>query len=245
MKKILLLHGWNYANYKNVANNPNETPWHNRQEFIDLLQSQGFELTTPSFPGFVGYEDGDPKKEWFIDDYVNYCNELVESHRPDVLLGYSFGGAVATLWKTKFGVNSQIKLILISPALEREYTVKSNIKILNLKYIVPKNLLSFARDLYLRFVVKNPYYTKGTIFLKNSYLNIVKVKCGNQLFKIRPEQMLLVFGSNDTATPPDLLTKMFKGNKNLSKQIIVISGGGHDIANTHAEEIVEKIKNFM
>lgn len=245
MKKILLLHGWNYANYKNVANNPNENPWRNRQVFIDLLQSLGFELIIPSFPGFVGYDLPEPQEPWRIDDYVNYCNGLVKKHMPDCIIGYSFGGAVATLWKSRFGVNNEVKIILISPALERRYE-KNHIKNFSaIKMLIPKFLFNFARHAYLKFIVKNSYYSKGTKFLQKSYLNIVKVTCGRELNKVKPGQILLIFGSNDTATPPNVLLDIVSDNQEIIKQIVVISGGGHDIANTHNRELVENIKKFM
>jgi pimeloyl-ACP methyl ester carboxylesterase len=244
MKKVLLLHGWNYLNYKNVSNNPNENPWNNRKVFINELQIQGFELVTPSFPGFVGYDLPEPQKPWKIHDYVNYCNELVEQYRPDAVLGYSFGGAVATLWKARLGLSDEVKIILISPALERRYEKDIRGHLPKLKDLLPSFLINPVRDLYLRFIIKNSYYSKGTSFLRNSYLNIIKVKCGLELNKIKPEQILLIFGSNDTATPPKLLEKVIAGNQELLKRLVVISGGGHDIANTHTEELVENIKKF-
>ncbi|MBP6912685.1 MAG: alpha/beta fold hydrolase [Candidatus Pacebacteria bacterium] len=245
MKKILLLHGWNYANYKNIANNPDENPWHNRQGFVDLLRSHGFEIITPSFPGFVGYSYSEPQNSWNIDDYVNYCNELVEQYRPDAVLGYSFGGAVVALWKSCLGLDSEVKIVLISPALERQYEKGVNSGTLMLKKMLPNFLVNLTRYLYLRFIVKNPYYLKGTKFLRGSYLSIVKVKCGQELKKIRPEQILLLFGSKDTATPPELLEKVIAGNQELLNRVVVILGGGHDIANTHTEELVENIKKFI
>ncbi|OGI72691.1 hypothetical protein A3J61_00155 [Candidatus Nomurabacteria bacterium RIFCSPHIGHO2_02_FULL_38_15] len=244
MKKILLLHGWNYANYKNVADNPQVNPWHNRWGFIKTLQGQGFELITPSFPGFVGYPHDDPKNFWTIIDYVKYCDELVNKYQPDAVLGYSFGASVATLWKSTLGLSSMVKIILISPALERLYK-KEGMSIFALKNSVPKLVVNFLRDFYLIKVVKNPYYSNGTKFIRGSYLNIVKVRCGYELGKIKSNQLLIIFGSNDTATPVELLKKSLSNNKELLDRITVILGGEHDIANTHVVELVEKIKTYV
>lgn len=244
MKKILLLHGWNYINYRNININQTKNPWHNRQGFVDLLKSSGFEIETPSFPGFVGYKYNDPESAWGMPEYVNYCDELVKKYNPDFILGYSFGGSVATMWKSKKGMESDIKIILVSPALERKYkkSTPGNFKLL--KNFLPKLLKNIIRDLYLRFVAKNQYYSKGTKFLKGSYLNIVKIRCREDLNKIDPKQVLLIFGSNDTATPPEFLKNSLLKNSKILERIFIIQGGGHDIANTHTNQIVKKILKY-
>ena len=240
--KILLLHGWGYKNYKGQENANERNPWRNKAKFIDQLTELGYELLIPSFPGFIGSQDT-PIKPWGEKEYVLFCENIVRKEQPDAILGNSFGGAVAVMWKKEKKKKNDIKIILVSPALERGYAKKSISS--RITTILPNFLLNFLRDIYLCYVIKNPYYKFGNNFLKKTYLNIVKIKCGKYLEKIKPDQTLIIFGENDTATPPSIIQSMFKNNIEISERIKIIKGGDHDIVNTHTEELIGFIKTYL
>jgi len=71
MKKLLLLHGWNWKNYPQFNTG---SPWNDRSNFVKTLQNE-YEVDTPSIPGFG---DSDiPKIPWSIDNYVKWLNSLI------------------------------------------------------------------------------------------------------------------------------------------------------------------------
>ncbi|MDB5086415.1 MAG: alpha/beta hydrolase [Mucilaginibacter sp.] len=236
MKKIVLLHGWNYKNYSKYGCTD---AWENRKGFVDALAAK-FEVHKINLPGFCGAPE--PKNSWNLDDFTTFLETYLNSHglQPDYILGYSFGAAIALNWKNK--LQKKAKLILVSPAIIRAYKKSATGKLSHFKKHLPRWLTLFFRDKYLKYL-RNPYYTEGTRFLKETYLNIVKIDLTNELVDIQPQDVILIFGSEDTATPFYLLKNRLT-NPLLLNRIKVIEGGGHDIANSHLTNIIHLIEKF-
>ncbi len=232
--KILLIHGWNYANYTSAGSTD---AWANRSKFVSGL-SQYFNVATINLPGFCG--EHDPQKPWTLDDYVDYIGKIIEQEKPDYILGYSFGGAIALRWKRR-NENVGVKAILISPAIIRKYQ-KSDLSFVQktFKEILPDTLVSLLRDFYLTHIVKNPYYSKATKVMRETYRNIVAVDLRDDLHNLC-ESVTLIYGEYDTATPVALVRDALNDAES-HHDLYVISGGGHDIANTHTDELVSIIK---
>ena len=194
MKKILLLHGWNYRNYSNLTDQ--KDAWNNRKDFVSLL-SKYFEVYKINFPGFCGEKE--PKNAWDLEDYAKYVNDYLNKNKinPDYILGYSFGGAVAIMYNRLYD-NDQ-KLILVSPAISRNYT---NSK----KFIKTPSILNpirnFIRDFYLIHFVKNNYMLYGTKFLRLSYQNIVRRDLIKDVNNINPSNLLIIYGEKDDMVKP-------------------------------------------
>ena len=87
-------------------------------------------------------------------------------------------------------------------------------------------------------MVKNPYYTRATNIMRETYRNIVTVDLSQSLVSVK-EPLTLIYGENDSATPLSLVQNILKNSK--IHHIHIISGGGHDIANTHTNELVTLI----
>jgi pimeloyl-ACP methyl ester carboxylesterase len=238
MKKetVVLLHGWNYKNYTKFKCSD---AWENREKFIDSLSIR-YDIIKINLPGFCGTPE--PKNAWNIDDFADHFNTFLEKNRiePDYVLGYSFGASIALNWKLKYKKSN--KIILVSPAILRAYVEKGLNKFLRLKGIMPRRIRYFLRDIYLKNL-KNPYYINGTKYLKETYLNIVKLDLTDTLLKTNPNEVLLIFGSDDSATPYNLISEKLMDNP-LKQRVHIIKGGGHDIANTHTDELVDIVKNF-
>ena len=64
---ILLIHGWNYKNYYNQAN---DVAWSNRIDFINKLKEK-HAVYYPDLPGF-GKNKSPNDKKWSLDDYSKY-----------------------------------------------------------------------------------------------------------------------------------------------------------------------------
>lgn len=231
--KILLIHGWNYVNYTSsgCAN-----AWANRSGFIANL-SKHFEVISFNLPGFCGEKD--PPFPWTLDDFVSFVGRKIEQEKPDYLLGYSFGGAIALRWKKTTG-DTRVKSILVSPAIIRRYE-KENLNIVQkiLKTVLSDKIVSTLRDIYLTKVIKNPYYTNANSVMRKTYRNIVALDLRDDLLSVS-DSITLIYGENDTATPPALV-KSVLGECCKIHNLHIISGGGHDIANTHTEELISVI----
>lgn len=231
--KILLIHGWNYANYTSSGCTD---AWTNRSRFVSEL-SKHFEVISFALPGFCGEKD--PQIPWVLDDFVSFVAQKIQQENPDYILGYSFGGAIALRWKKTTG-DTRTKIILVSPAIIRRYE-KENLSIVQkiLKSVLPEKIVSILRDIYLTKVIKNPYYADADSVMRKTYRNIVALDLRDNLVYLS-DSVYLIYGENDTATPPILIKNMLE--KCFKKHNLhIISGGGHDIANTHTEELVSVI----
>lgn len=231
--KILLIHGWDYANYTSSGRTDS---WSNRSKFVQAL-SQYFNVVRIDLPGFCGQPD--PEKPWTLDDYVGYVDTIIEKERPEYILGYSFGGAIALHWK-KQSRDVRVKTFLVSPAIIRKYE-KANLSFIQrtLKSVLSEKLISLLRDFYLIKIVRNPYYSKATRVMRETYRNIVAVDLRKDLLELS-DSLTLIYGENDTATPPNLVQEVLRHSK-IQHKVEIISYGGHNIANSHTEKLISLI----
>ena len=237
MQKILLIHGWNYTNYNSSKC---IDAWQNRKGFVDELQKY-FEVLKVNLPGFCGTSD--PFKPWSLDDYVSYVDQIIKIQKPDIVLGYSFGGAIALKWKHD-SCDKDIKVVLVSPAIIRNYQTKKISKIGKyIKRILPQSITSWLRDIYLTRFNSNPYYIHASKIMRETYRNIVTVDLRKELLDLS-EPITLIYGGKDTATPPFLVKEVITKTP-VKHNIEIISDGGHDIANSHTSKLVESIRHFL
>lgn len=231
--KILLIHGWNYTHYTSSGCGD---AWANRSRFVTEL-SKYFEVISFNLPGFCGEKD--PQVPWTLDDFTSFVGQKIQQEKPDYILGYSFGGAIALRWK-KTTRDTRVKAILVSPAIIRRYE-KENLNIFQkiLKAVLSDKIVSTLRDIYLTKVIKNPYYASANGVMRKTYRNIVVLDLRDDLLSV-PDSITLIYGEDDTATPP-ILVKNMLGKCFKKHNLHIISSGGHDIANTHTEELVSVI----
>ena len=234
-KKILLIHGWNYENYNNYIDT---NAWSNRSKFVAALEEK-YEIRKPDLPGF-GLEKEPNKKFYTVDDYAKFINDYITNNNfyPDYILGYSFGGAVAVTYYMNYNYNG--KLILISPALIRN-SDKSKKYINTPKFLKP--IRNYIRDLYLIYKVKVPEMVYGTKFLKATYQSIVRAETMEYLQHIKKEKFIIIYGDQDNMVNPHKLYEL--SDEDIKKRIRFIKNGGHDIANTHTEQLIDIIDEFV
>lgn len=242
MTRVLLLHGWDWEKYP--AFNP-EHQWQNRQELLTELQKH-YEVNYPSLPGF-GRDDKSRTGYWTLDDYANWLQDEIAEQDYDAVIGYSFGCAVATHWQYLHR-DASVPLILLSPAIARAYDRTPN-RIVStaasvVKRLGTKRMIYFLRKLYLTRVIKNPHVIHGTPFLQATYSNIVSVDLSGELAQLIDANYAItcVFGSDDTATPPEILFSRVPTARSLS---LVIPAGAHDIGSTHPKELVSHVVDFL
>ena len=231
MKKILLLHGWDFRDYTKLTRSKN--PWHNDIKFINALKKE-YEVYQLTFPGFCGEKE--PKDAWTLDDYALFVNSYIRTSniKFDYILGYSFGGAVAIRYNILF--NNFQKLILVAPAITRN--TNRSIKFIPTPEIL-KPLRKVVKDLYLKYIIKNEFMINGTRFLNDSYQNIVRVDLINDIQYIKPYNLKIIYGTEDNAVNPYLVYENVP--KEYKKRIFFIKGADHDLVNNYAKVIVSII----
>jgi pimeloyl-ACP methyl ester carboxylesterase len=242
MHRVLLLHGWDWEKYPVFKL---KHQWQNRKELVEEL-GKHYDTDYPSLPGFSRM-DAHRAGSWTLDDYADWLQGEVVEQRYDAIIGYSFGCAVATRWQYLYR-NSSVPLILLSPAVARAYGKPPN-KILTtvasvLKFLRMERVVYFLRNLYLTRVIKNPHVIHGTPFLRSTYFNIVSVDLSGELAQLIDANYAItcVFGSEDTATPPEILFARTPAARPLS---LIIPAGTHDIGRTHPKEVVGHIVDFL
>lgn len=232
MKKILLIHGWNYRNYTNQTTQ--KDAWHNRQAFVECL-AKDYEVYKINLPGFCGEKE--PKSAWNLENYADYIKRYLEREKIqiDYILGYSFGGAVAISYLLKYGTKE--KLILVSPAI-----IRNNDK--SKKFIKTPKILtairSFLRNQYIIHVVKTPEMVYGTKFLRDTYQIIVRKDLRNDVLKIKDQNLLIIYGENDDMVNPQAVINFLP--KEYQSRVKMIKNGDHNIGQTHYRQVVQIIK---
>jgi pimeloyl-ACP methyl ester carboxylesterase len=242
MHRVLLLHGWDWEKYPAFKL---KHQWQNRQELVEELQKH-YDIDYPSLPGF-SRKDAHRTGSWTLDDYADWLQGEVIEQRYDAVIGYSFGCAVATHWQYLHR-NSSVPLILLSPAVARAYSKPPN-KILTtaasiFKFLRMERVVYFLHNFYLTRVIKNPHVIHGTPFLRSTYSNIVSVDLSGELAQLIDANYAItcVFGSEDTATPPEIIFARTPAARPLS---LIIPAGTHDIDDTHLKEVVGHIVDFL
>jgi pimeloyl-ACP methyl ester carboxylesterase len=232
--KIVLLNGWNHNHYTGSNCIPY---WEEKGSFVSEL-SLHFEVIPVYLPGFCGVLP--PSTAWDIEDYANFLENKLKSKSiyPDIVLGWSFGGAVATVWKNKFNKNTP--LVLVSPAITRQYQTKISKFVTKISKLVPNFILSLLRDFYLFFVVKNPYYRKANSVMRKTYRNIIKIILVEEVKQFKEDEVCFFFGENDTATPPSLFLDTLGIRP---KNFFVVKNAGHDLS-YQGHYVVQKIVQF-
>ncbi|MBR6073391.1 MAG: alpha/beta hydrolase [Bacilli bacterium] len=222
MKSILLLHGWNDENY--TSQTDSKDAWDNRKVFVDKL-SKDYKIYKLNFPGFCGQPE--PDKAWYLKDYVEYVFKYIKDNnlKVDYILGYSFGGAVATLYNVMKDPTQ--KIILISPAIARNGVTT---KIHN------NPLRNKLRNIYLKYIVKNKYMIHGTKFLNDSYQNILRIELIKEVNLIKPDLLTIIYGSEDNMVNPNYVINNL--DEEHKKRVYMVDGGSHDIANSHPDDII-------
>lgn len=232
-KKILLIHGWDYRNY---TKNGGVDAWANRSQFVEMLRKQ-FEVISINLPGFCGTPD--PSRPWTLNDFTNYVGEIIEQEKPNLILGYSFGGAIALQWK-RLTRDVTVETFLVSPAILRRYKQSDLSTVQKLfKAILPQDFVSVLRDFYLIHIVKNPYYIQATKVMRETYRNIVSIDLSEDLLYVK-DSLTLVYGEKDSATPPNLVQEALDQSSS-GHSLHIIAGGGHDIANSHTDKLISII----
>lgn len=237
--EAILIHGWdpNYYNSKTPETQDESLAWSHRPELIGLL-AERFNLRYYNLPGFVG----NPEPAATLYDVEDFANSFgvwkdTECPNPALIIGYSFGGAVALTYKAL--TQDPTPTALISPAIFRGEGIHSEIAH-HVKGLVPGMWVDHFRHLY-QFAASR-YYREGTPFIRASYNTIVRRDLRPLLDQVDPGGIFLIYGEKDRDTPWEQVREMVE-TAGLPHHII--ADGEHNIGQTSPFEIVEHIDRFL
>lgn len=230
---ILIFHGWGATSFS----------WHNPAY---SLAENGFRVIAVDLPGFG--ESPAPKSIWGTEEYVAYLVLFCKKLNLDkfVLLGHSFGGALAT----KFTVeHSEMinKLILCDAATVRKERLSFRQKTAKKmskwgsKVASKTPFYSFLEKVAYRLAGSYDYY-KANPVMREIFKEIITDDMTELSAKVK-KPCLIIWGSKDMATP---LEDAFTLNELIEGSYMkVINGARHNPYRTHQDQVVKIIIKFL
>ena len=204
-KPVILLHGWGQNTQM--------------MEFIAKFLEKHFVVYNLDLPGF-GQSD-EPTVPWGVMEYTDFLYHFCVKNKINnpILIGHSFGCRIAVRFAYKYKAD---KLVLTGAAgLRDKRTIVWYIK--TYSYKLAKQLFPTGAKYFSEKVGSDDYKnTSGT--MRQTFVKVVNDDIKPFLKDIRNET-LLVFGSNDEATPLSKGKEMEKLMPNAA--LVVFEGDNH------------------
>lgn len=189
-KPVVLMHGWG-CNRTTLAR-------------IEQLLVPHFKVYNVDFPGFG--KSSEPTSVWGIEDYTHLFEEFLKAEKIEnpILLGHSFGGRVGILCSSR---NKVHKLILVDAAgIKPKRSLKYYVKVYSYKAVKKLLPLIFGKakaeeklNAYRKRVGSSDY-SQASQMMRAILSKVVNEDLQFAMPKISCPT-LLIWGSNDTATP--------------------------------------------
>ncbi|MCA9332142.1 alpha/beta hydrolase [Candidatus Saccharibacteria bacterium] len=229
---VLLLHGWGDS----------------RKTFDTLINrlSDSFTLISLDLPGFGGSQS--PNEPWGLDEYAKFVAEFlqkVECQNLMAVVGHSNGGAIA-LRGLGSGVFGADKLVLLASAGIRDH-YRGRKKGLRLAAKTAKLMTKPLPKQVQARLRKKAYKAIGSdLFvaehLQETFKRIITDDVQADAAKIH-SPCLLIYGSEDSATPPgygEIYRKLIDGSR-----LHIIAGASHFIHQSHTEQVSKLVEDFL
>lgn len=224
---LIILHGWGSASDKWVKE-------------AEIISTKNYKVIIPDLPGF-GQSDK-LTRPWTVNDYVKWFEEFTKNLNIENfhLLGYSFGGALATKISVKYPQRVQ-KLFLVAAAIIRKKTNKKTFleklsKFIKLFYFLP--YYSFFRKIVYKFIIRKSDYVYTEGIMKQTYLNVIADDVSFNLPFIKIPTVI-IWGDKDQSVPVG--DAHFANEKIKNSKLIIIPGADHLLHKQLPELLAEKI----
>lgn len=191
---VVLLHGWG-SNIKLFAN------------LVDLLSSK-YKVVAMDMPGFG--ESDEPREVWDVGSYVQFVIDFIKDYNVDkvVLLGHSFGGRVIikmhSLKELPFKVEKAILVDSagIMPPKSNKKSWRTRYYKMGKAFLSTKLMTKLAPDALENFRKKmgSADYAAASPMMRQVMVKVVNEDLEPYLPNIKCPT-LLIWGTNDTATP--------------------------------------------
>lgn len=227
-RPILLLHGWgdSSATFKKLSGELDDT----------------FRILALDLPGFGGSQK--PDKGWELNDYTNFLVhwlKKIEVEKIHGVIGHSNGGAIAiyALATDKLQAN---KLVLLSSAGIRipRKAIKSVAKVGKvLTSPLPGSIKSRIRKRFYGSIDSEALILPQ---MEETFRKIVSHDVLADAAKITIPT-LIIYGENDTDTPPDYGDKFHAAIKN--SRLKIVENAGHFVHHDQTAEVNKTILEFL
>lgn len=222
-KTLVILPGWGGS----------QDTW---QEFVDLAKPHFSSVQVVDLPCF-GSEPC-PNEVWGIDEYAAFVEEKLHGEKDVILLGHSFGGAVATNLLSKHP-DLATTLILVGAAIVRpkrvlKRTVFGALAKLKYLFMLPglRWLYTFARKVLYR-AADSPDYTATEGMKRDIYKKITRQ---DQLKNLAGIQIPVhvIWGTNDKMVPLSYGKRIAAAAPNGT--LSIIKDGTHGLHHTKTKQ---------
>jgi pimeloyl-ACP methyl ester carboxylesterase len=228
---FIVLHGWGSCSDRWIKE-------------AEIISEKGYQVIVPDLPGF-GKSDK-LERPWTVNDYVKWFEDFTKmlEIQDFYLLGYSFGGALASKIAVKYPQRVQ-KLFLVASAVIRKKTTKKGFlakisKLIKIFYFLP--FYSFFRKAVYKFIIRKSDYVYTEGIMKQTYLNAVSDDLSHHLSFIRVPTVI-IWGDKDQYVPVEeakIINEKIKNSK-----LIIVEGADHLIHKTMPEVLAEKVLNNL
>lgn len=211
---------------------------------IRELARHGFFVYSPEHPGLMRSET--PKAVWGFKEYAEYVGEFIEklNIRTPIVLGQSFGGAVATAYAAEH--SDKIKaLVLVNAGLssdkKHEFFLRHRFYG---QYFTKMLLARFIPKVFKKFLVASvlgvpwKYIGKENFEARSTMGEIFNRWRLPNLYSLIRAKTLLIWGRNDVLFPPSSAKEV---EKELPNAELFIIGGGHGVIYARPKKVIDLI----
>ena len=179
-----------------------------------------FEHYMVDFAGFGATKQ--PETDWNVLDYTNDVKNFIETNitknKKIIIIGHSFGGRVAIKFASLY--SDCINGIILIGGAGIEYIHSRTYKIVTgILYFVTKCIKKIFPKFENQTIFGSSDYKKSSGVMRKTFKNVINEELSNDAKKINLPTLLL-YGENDTATPPYFGQKYNECIKNSTLYII-------------------------
>jgi pimeloyl-ACP methyl ester carboxylesterase len=231
-KAVVLLHGWgdDLTTFRQLS----------------AMLAGAFDVIAVDLPGFGKTET--PKNDWKLDDFALFTADFLRKigiKETYAVIGHSNGGAVAIRGVASGKLSPDRLVLLASSGIRGEY--KGRNKALRLITKTGKLLTAPLPKRAKKRLQRTVYSTVGSDMLvaenmQETFKLVVTDDVQNDAATIEVPT-LLIYGSNDTATP-QRYGERFATLIPKSK-LEIIKGAGHFVHHQHADDVGQLVTEFL
>jgi pimeloyl-ACP methyl ester carboxylesterase len=228
---VLFLHGWGDS--------------HKTYDELSKALTDRYTTIALDLPGFGGSQP--PPADWGLNDYGDFVAAFLQkiNVQPFAVIGHSNGGAIAVRALATHKIQTQ-KLVLLASAGIRD-TYKGRKKVLRIAAKTAK-VATYPLPKRLQNKLKRKAYTAigSELFVAEHMQGTFKKVVTDDVqadAKVITMSALLVYGEDDTATPPTygaLFHRYMQGSS-----LEVLPGAGHFVHHDKPAEVSKLVQDFL
>ncbi len=216
--------------------------WRGRLEYFDeVLMHLNYKTILIELPGF----QKKLQQPWSLDDYIKFLKDFVDfaGLKNFILLGHSFGGALAVIFALKYPEMVE-KLIIYNGAIVRKKNLKTKIIAFIAFFVkpflklIPNNLKEKLRYIFYRYIVRSLDYYLVDEVMKETFKNIQQDL--SKEFQQLKVPTYLIWGTKDKITPWKEIQPLIKPEMKY-----YLIEGGHSLHREKPEEFAEIITRIV